>query len=89
MIFLDSLNRFRSAGLASPKNLEDFDEVLCLFLILFEVGTSAYVFGIHYDLPFVTAPGVRPNQAERRFVTFETLRQVGTALSADWMRPSR
>ncbi|PYU60414.1 MAG: hypothetical protein DMG56_15950 [Acidobacteria bacterium] len=34
MIFLDSLNRFRSAGLASPKNLEDFDEVLCLFLPL-------------------------------------------------------
>jgi hypothetical protein len=37
----------------------------------------------------MTAPGVRPNQAERRFVTFEMKRKVGTALSADWMRPSR
>jgi hypothetical protein len=37
----------------------------------------------------MTAPGVRPNQADRRFVTFEMNRKVGTALSADWMRPSR
>jgi hypothetical protein len=28
-------------------------------------------------------------QAERRFVTFDVLYKVGTALSADWMRPSR
>src|SRR5262245_3914982 len=34
-------------------------------------------------------PGVRTNQAERRFVTFDVLCKVGTALSADWMRPSR
>jgi hypothetical protein len=34
-------------------------------------------------------PGVRTNQAERRFVTFNILGWVGTALSADWMRPSR
>ena len=33
-------------------------------------------------------PGVRPNQAERRFVAFVFVK-VGTALSADWMRPSR
>ncbi len=29
------------------------------------------------------------NQAERRFVTFSFVEWVGTALSADWMRPSR
>jgi hypothetical protein len=34
-------------------------------------------------------PGARTGQAERRFVTFELLKWVGTALSADWMRPSR
>src|SRR5262245_25127799 len=34
-------------------------------------------------------PGVRTYQAERRFVTFDELCKVGTALSADWMRPSR
>jgi hypothetical protein len=28
-------------------------------------------------------------QAERRFATFVVLTKVGTALSADWMRPSR
>src|SRR5262249_42905453 len=30
-----------------------------------------------------------PIQAERRFVTWVVLLEVGTALSADWMRPSR
>src|SRR5262245_15924640 len=34
-------------------------------------------------------PGVRTNQAERRFATFDLFCKVGTALSADWMRPSR
>src|SRR5262245_14805151 len=34
-------------------------------------------------------PGVRMYQAERRFVTFDLLCKVGTALPADWMRPSR
>jgi hypothetical protein len=34
-------------------------------------------------------PGVRLNQAERRFKAFVVLLKVGTALSADWMRPSR
>jgi len=29
------------------------------------------------------------NQAERRFATFKCFLWVGTALSADWMRPSR
>ena len=32
-------------------------------------------------------PGVRTNQAERRFVSFKSILWVGTALSADWMRP--
>jgi hypothetical protein len=34
-------------------------------------------------------PGVRTSQAERRFVAFARLWKVGTALSADWRRPSR
>jgi len=34
-------------------------------------------------------PGVRPAQAERRFVTFGFTVKVGTALSADWLRPLR
>src|SRR5262249_37427035 len=32
-------------------------------------------------------PGVRSNQAERRSVAFKNTLEVGTALSADWMRP--
>ena len=34
-------------------------------------------------------PGVRTGQAERRFVPSVLFRRVGTALSADGMRPSR
>lgn len=39
-------------------------------------------------ISFHHLPGVRPNQAERRFVA-SLFGGVGTALSADWMRPSR
>src|SRR6185295_9803495 len=42
-----------------------------------------------YESPFKTVPGVRTDQAERRFVSFEALWQVGTALSADGKRPAR
>jgi len=37
----------------------------------------------------MVAPGVRPIQAESRFVALVVLLQVGTALSADWVRPAR
>jgi hypothetical protein len=40
-------------------------------------------------ISFHCMSGVRSGQAERRFVTFELFEWVGTALSADWMRPSR
>src|SRR5215467_12331222 len=83
MAILDSLKRLRIPGLAR------FDQVLRLLFVLIEIGASGQLFGGHYDLPFVNAPGVRPNQAERRIVTFVELCKVGTALSADWMRPSR
>src|SRR5215467_14176867 len=80
MAILDSLKRLRIPGLAR------FDQVLRLLFVLIEIGASGQLFGGHYDLPFVNAPGVRPNQAERRIVTFVELCKVGTALSADWMR---
>jgi hypothetical protein len=38
---------------------------------------------------FHRVPGVRPIQAERRFVAFASYWWVGMALSADWMRPKR
>ena len=66
-----------------------FEEVLGLFFILLQAGVSRQFFGIHCELSFVVVPGVRTNQAERRFVTFVLLFKVGTALSADWMRPLR
>jgi len=66
-----------------------FEELLRLFFILLQAGVRRQFFGIHCELSFVVVPGVRPNQAERRFVTFILLFKVGTALSADWMRPLR
>ena len=40
-------------------------------------------------ISFHGMPGVRTNQAERRFVAFSWSPWVGTALSADWTRPQR
>jgi hypothetical protein len=42
----------------------------------------------HTKLLSRCALNVRTDQAERRFVNMSTAK-VGTALSADWMRPSR
>jgi hypothetical protein len=56
-----------------------------LFLVLIEIGTGRQLSGGHTNLLSRT-PGVRPHQAERRFVAFNC-RGVGTALSADWKRP--
>src|SRR5579883_2172228 len=87
MVLLDTLQRYLE-GLA-PARLGAFEEVFRLFFILLQAGASRQFFGIHSELSFVAVPGVRPNQAERRFVTFVLLFKVGTALSADWMRPLR
>src|ERR1700761_46632 len=81
MMLLDSLS---CPCITGPIAL---NKILGLFLVLLQVGTSRYFLGIHTKLLSPT-PGVRPRQAERRFVDF-SLFQVGTALSADWMRPSR
>ena len=40
MVFLDPLNRFRITGLAGTDGLEDFDEVLGLFLVLSRLGRA-------------------------------------------------
>ncbi len=40
-------------------------------------------------ISFHCLPGVRTDQAERRFVPSRLRKWVGTALSADWMRPER
>jgi hypothetical protein len=56
-----------------------------LLLVLIEIWTVGQVSNGHTNLLSRT-PGVRPYQAERRFVAFNC-RGVGTALSADWKRP--
>ena len=66
-----------------------FEQVLRPFFILMQARVSRQFFGIHCELSFMVVPGVRANQAERRPVTFVVLFKVGTALSADWMRPLR
>jgi hypothetical protein len=89
MVLLEALqNRLHHLKVA---RLYAFEEVLGLFFILLQAGVSRYFFRIHFELSFMVAPGVRPDQAERRFVTFTVLCtiKVGTALSADWMRPLR
>src|SRR5262249_10539041 len=67
-------------------------QVLCQFSVLLEVGSRrerqrVLRIRVHTNL-LSCAPGVRSCQAERRFVLFER-EWVGTALSADWMRPVR
>src|SRR6185295_5647414 len=42
-----------------------------------------------YESPFSARLESAQDQAERRFATFAFFDWVGTALSADWMRPSR
>ena len=87
VVFLNTLqNLLQRLRMA---RLDAFEEVLGLFFILLQAGVSRQFFGIHCELSFMSMPGVRPNQAERRFVTFVARFQVGTALSADWMRPLR
>jgi hypothetical protein len=61
------------------------EQLLRLFLVLIEMRTGGQLSGRHTNLLSRT-PGVRPHQAERRFVAFNC-RGVGTALSADWKRP--
>jgi hypothetical protein len=79
MMLFDSLNDFCMSrfgighlgikGFAGRYGSKDFDQFLRLFPVLLEARASREWLGIHYDLPFLNAPGVRPNQAERRFVT--------------------
>src|SRR6516164_4083892 len=61
-------------------------EVFCELLVLLEVGTRWKRKCVRHT-NLLSLPGVRTNQAERRFVTFGVFGWVGTALSADWMRP--
>jgi hypothetical protein len=68
MASFDSLNSCGLGRLAGLLCSKDFDELFRLFLVLLQARASRQPLGFHYDLPFVTAPGVRPNQAERRFV---------------------
>jgi hypothetical protein len=85
VVFLNTLQG-KSQRLTMAR-FRTFEEVLRLFFVMLQAGVSRQFFAIHSELSFVVAPGVRPNQAERRFVTFVVLFKVGTALSADWMRP--
>ncbi len=69
MVSFDSLNCCGLRRLVGLLCSKDSDEFFRLFLVLLQARASRQPLGIHYDLPFVNAPGVRPNQAERRFVT--------------------
>jgi hypothetical protein len=65
-----------------------FQKFFGLFLILFDAGVVRQALIGHTKLLSRYAWNVRTDQAERRFVNMSTAK-VCTALSADWMRPSR
>jgi hypothetical protein len=64
------------------------EKLFSLLLVLLEAGTVRQDTVGHTKLLSRCAWNVRTDQAERRFVKLQKPK-VGTALSADWMRPSR
>src|SRR5262249_57355057 len=60
VVILDTSNGFRIVRLVG------LDEILCLFLVLLQTRVSGQFFEIHYELPFMVAPGVRPIQSRLR-----------------------
>ena len=68
-------------------DLQAFSRSLACFLYCSRLGRAGSCL-VHYKLPFMLRLESARDQAERRFeVVVDT--KVGTALSADWMRPSR
>jgi hypothetical protein len=81
------MNTMKTIERVTLSGANAFQQLLRLFLVLIEIRTGGKLSAGHTNLLSRT-PGVRPSQAERRFVPFNCGR-VGTALSADWKRPSR
>jgi hypothetical protein len=82
MVLAQARQRGRLAGNSG------FEKFFGLFLVLFDTGVVRQDLVGHTKLLSRCAWNVRTDQAERRFVNMSTAK-VGTALSADWMRPSR